>query len=258
MSNHIEKYTVHVDSIDRVSGTTDDFTVLINFPVKNVEYTHVSLLNAVLVKSWYMIDEPYNYINLIENSTVIKIYIDPGNYDVENFCVKMTTLLNQYSANNWVYTIEYLHNLNDIDGEPDLSKFKITCNHNFSLLADNTIISGVFGLTINQQETSTSNILISPNVINFQPVRMLFLKSDICNNCDKSVLKSIVVGNQPYSTYINVDVSDVEMASKKFESSLISGSNIFRFYLTDNYDQTINLHGINISLTLVFYAHPKI
>lgn len=53
---------VYVNSRDRIAGTDENFTYNVNFP-PNVEFTHVVCLNALIPKSYYLIqDGPFENV----------------------------------------------------------------------------------------------------------------------------------------------------------------------------------------------------
>ncbi len=61
----------NVSSINRVvdGSDTDNFNYSFNLPSDLHEYTHVSITNVQLPKSWYVVRSPLNTFILDENGT---------------------------------------------------------------------------------------------------------------------------------------------------------------------------------------------
>ena len=99
---------VYVNSRDRIAGTDENFTYNINFP-SGFEFTHVVCLNALIPKSYYLIQAGgiENLFQLGENGTVVTITVPVGSYLLAAFKTTIGSLLTSASPNNLTYTLTY-------------------------------------------------------------------------------------------------------------------------------------------------------
>lgn len=194
---------------------------------------------------------------MVEDSTVTKIVVEVGNYDVYNLVMRIQILLNQYTTKGYIYSVKYLHDLDHQDGDADINKLQYSTSntaHTFQIYTDNSIMSSLMGLKKNVISSSILNILVSPTVINLKPIQILYIKSDICQGCDQQVLELIPVGQLPYNSFINFQLQNIETCSKRFNFNLGS-SNVFRFYITNHKDESVDFQGQEINFSLIFYRH---
>ena len=77
-------YYVYVNSRDRIAGSDENFTYNIQFP-EGEEFTHVVLLNALIPKSYYLIQTNTsldNVFTLRENGVSVTVTVPVGNYSL--------------------------------------------------------------------------------------------------------------------------------------------------------------------------------
>lgn len=70
-----DSVTFLIDSSKRISGSTSDFTYQLNIP-KNKQYDYVCVLQAIIPKSYYLIQAGLNTFTLQENgvnTTIVSI-----------------------------------------------------------------------------------------------------------------------------------------------------------------------------------------
>ncbi len=104
----LNPYYVYVNSRDRLSGTDENFTYNVQFP-EGFEYDHVVCLNALIPKSYYLIqDGPLeNIFQLDENGTTVTISVPIGSYLLPAFKTTIGTLLTNNSPNGLTYTLTF-------------------------------------------------------------------------------------------------------------------------------------------------------
>ena len=76
-------YYVYINSRDRISGTDENFSYNIQFP-EGFDFTHVVCLNALIPKSYYLIQSGgvENIFYLKENLTTVTISIQNSDRNI--------------------------------------------------------------------------------------------------------------------------------------------------------------------------------
>jgi len=153
----------------------------------------------------------------------------------------------------WTYTVTYP----SISSQTDSGKFTITVSGNSGIQPD--IIGGSYlyeqlGFEKNSTNSFSVDSITSTNIISINRESTLFIHSDICNNERDNVLQEIYTGGNETFSIINFVNQDNETTSK----SLVSNNhNVYRFYLTDEDSNPINLNGLNMILSVtVFKKNP--
>jgi hypothetical protein len=99
-------YYVYINSRNRESGTDENFTYNVQFP-QGFDFTHVVCLNALIPKSYYLIQVGSNTFTLQENNTTVLITIPVGSYLLSAFQTTIGVLLTNASPNGLTYTLTY-------------------------------------------------------------------------------------------------------------------------------------------------------
>ena len=98
---------VIVDSSNRITGTSSNFTAQLQLP-KNNRYDHVLCMQFSCPKSFYTIPADNDTFTLEEKSSTTTVTLIPGNYSRTSLKSTLKTLLDNASVvlgNNWVYTV---------------------------------------------------------------------------------------------------------------------------------------------------------
>ncbi len=242
-------YFVYVDSRKRLGGvgTDSDFTYTMNFP-PDVTYDRVTVLDLLCPKSYYLIQAGYNTFQLQELTTTITVSVPLGCYLLGAFQTTITNLLNINSPNGWSYAMTY-----PVSSGPDTGMWTFTVSGNSgqpSLIFDDQLFEP-FGFLSGTTNTFVSNTLVSTCVIKLQAEDRLILHSSMVNNpSNDDVLlsfNSTTSVNYSSITYINYAP---EFTAKPIKSS---ESNSVSFTLTDEAGRNINLNGLNLNFTLMFF-----
>lgn len=247
---------IHINSKFRESGTDDSFTTRINLK-KNNNFDHVAVLSCSIPKSYYLVQQGQNNFIIRENENDIPVSIPEGNYSITSFL---------YVLNNSIFTGTLSHYSatfpnSKIEAETGKITFSNSNNTVSSFIFFLNSIPEIFGFERGSSNTftigQTSSTLVSKNVCNFNKESTLFLRSDLCSNGgEDDILIELFCSSNPVYSTINFDNSgNLEEHSKKLVGGL---SNIFNFYLTDEYGSRINLNGINCLITLCFYEKNNI
>ena len=79
----------------------------------------------------------------------------------------------------------------------------------------------------------------------------ILIHSDICQNYNDNVLQEIYTGDTTAFANIVFNNSQAIVYSKKITTN---NSNIYNFYLTDDSNNQIDLHGNNMLITLLLFT----
>lgn len=247
---------VHINSAFRNKGTDSDFEIKIPL-TKNNRFTHVGVLSVSIPKSYYLIPDGENTFIIRENEVDYTITIPPGNYSI-------TSLL--YVLNN-LFTEDTSHyHVTFPDSKTEAQTGKLSFSHNnahheSSFIFGNNHLPEVLGFARGSTNPfiiiGNTSTLTSTNVCNFQRESTIFLHSNLAsNNGQDDILLELFSSGSPDLSNINFENrGNLEEHSKMLKNGL---SDSFRFYLTDEYRQGIELNGINMLITLCFYEKENI
>ena len=245
MAYHGETRIFYVDSYNRVEGTDTDFTVNIDIPKNN--YNKVALLQASIPKSFYNFPDGQNTFTLIENGVNTIITIPVGDYGISSLIANLSQILTSSSSQNWTYNMSFPTYL-----QPQTGKITWIVSGNFGLQPSFHFQSNCFlqlGFNANTTYNFSGNSLISINYISLSPTNRLFIKSDICNTADNSILQEIL---EPFpdSSIIYYENINIENNSKDFTAQQ---SRNFSFTISDRFGIPINTNGLNVIMSIILF-----
>lgn len=248
---------VHINSKFRQSGIDHDFTYNINLEKGN-NFTHVAVIDISIPKSYYLIGENDTDFKIVERdinteqiTAEYTISMPVGNYSITSFLYVLNNLFtgqtSHYSASfpnsktqAQTGKITFTHT-----NTHHISEFVFGANHLPEIMGFERGSTNRF--TIGQ----TNSTLISPNICNFQRESTIFLRSTCGQLADNDILVELFASGNPDLSNINFSNSgNLEEHSKKITNN---ASNNFRFFITDEFGDTINLNGIDMLITLLFY-----
>ena len=248
-----DKQIFYIDSNDRTTGNNSDFRINLVFD-KDKEFDKVVVLQCLLPQSYYLIQAGSNTFTLIEGLNQATISISPGNYNRRSFATVLTGLLNVGSPNGWTYSVTFPNVGSQVD--QGLYTYSVVGNGGIQpIFKLGTYCYEAMGFNSNSTNTFVASSLNSTNVIKLKPEDQLYLHSDICSNRNDDILQDIYAAG--IATYGNIlfQQFDVESYSKEFISN---SNNNYRFYLTDENDNIIQLNGQNIVITIMIYRKNTI
>lgn len=245
-----ERKIFYVDSSKRLSGNNSDFTYLIE--MSGVNYQYAVVLQANIPKSYYLVESGYNTITLQEGELLIEINVPAGNYTRQSLKTTLMNILNNSSALGYIYKIEIPK-----ASEPDDGKytFKVYDDMDEKINVDVKLIFKDYLYEALGFDRNSTNVFInyklkSTNVVKLQIEDSVYVHSDICTNGNDNILQEIFTISSPDYGNIVFQTPSFEAYSKRV---IHNQSNTFRFYLTDEKDQPIELNGLNCILTLLLY-----
>jgi len=241
----------YINSIARTSGTPGNFTCEVQIP-KSENYDRVTLLQANIPVSYYLVGVGYNTFQLVENNgvatTTTTITLVPGNYTANSFITVIVPLLNTASPNGWIYSITIPNGFTS----SNTGKFTFTVSNNLtrqpSFVLNN--MWEIFGFEQNSTNTFVGNTLTSTNVVKFVPEDSLMIHSDICDNGENSILQEVFGNNSVAFSNITYQCPDVLSYSRRLRTNQ---SNSYTFSLTDEHNRQVDLNGVNVIFTIVLF-----
>lgn len=243
----------YVDSANRTSGTSSDFTYVLDIP-KNETFTHACVLQASIPVSYYLVRKGLNTFTVIENGVPREVYIEEGNYSIFTFlneCKKQLNL-NAPKDVNQNNIITY-----DVTYDSIINKFTFTYVYSLSpaiLIVKfrfNNSLNYQCGFDINKDYSFTGDKLVSSNVVNFINENIVNIHSDLTDSHD-GILQEIYSYNiPPSSNMVYILSTDFRAYSKKLKTN---HSNQFHFKLLDSDKNYLDTNGQNIVFTVLLYS----
>lgn len=240
---------INFNSKDRIGGTNSSF---ISKPVDLGinKYNSVCLVQASIPKSWFNMPSGYNVFTLIENSVSIPITIPVGNYTKINLATTLASVLTTASLNGCTYTITYSNYT-----QPDNFRytFAVTGNVGFQpeFYFDDNSPFRQLGFERLTNYAFVADTLIGENAVNLSYILRLFIKTDLVQNATDGVLQELLsVGSFAPQSIVFYQQYDFDMNHKDLNPNNI---NSWGFSLVDDFDQLVDLNGINWAFSIVFY-----
>lgn len=255
--------TIVVNSINRDSGSSSNFVYSINLPAN--DFNRVCVKEISIPRSWYDFDVNYNSFSLMEGSAMALIEITPASYNLENLPQEIALQLTNNSPNGYTYYVSY-----PTTSQPQTNKFTFTCNApvgtyiafifgSYEFDDDTTApLEGCylqFGFNIDStnvfQDVGGVMTLVSLNSISISYINRIFLCSDLCSTeVNNVLLDCLFVGQYPPLSYCYWEALTIDTNSKAFSNTR---SNSAKFWLIDEYNQSLNLNGQDFVMTLMFF-----
>ena len=244
MVDFLSKDYIYVNSLERSSGSTNDFYINLSAQIRTPnDYNNIVLLSASIPKSYYLINSLNNVFQIQENTGTRNITIPIGNYSFS----QMTTTLNYLAT---VSGLSYVYNC---VASAQTGKFTFTqstgalpssfifgSNSPYHILGFNTAtyaFTGIFG----------AYTLSSINCVNFQLTNNIQV---MCDVVDKSLLAVIIPDESDFATILYQE-QNAAFSSKNF---IANNTHSFHFWLLDGQSGLpLNLNGIDVQFTFVCY-----
>ena len=237
-----ESYQLYLNS--KYADTQNNGIYKFQFKTLDIEdgfYIYLSVQNVSIPYSFYNVNESNNRIEYILNSQLYTINIPISNYNVNQFIEYLSSVMVNF-------TITYSSRLN-----------KVTFLHNafnFMLLSSSTCYK-ILGFTEDINYPSTNYSLTSVNCVNMMTVNSIFVLSNLMTyNISSSlpnsqnVLCQVLVNNAPNSI---IQYSNTNHFRTNLFVNRLTNINL---KLVDEYNNTINLNGLNFIVTLQLDIEP--
>ena len=246
MSEYLTKDYVYINSFQRTTGTSSNFTIDLSqqITIPN-NYNHVVILSGCLPKSYYLINNNNKTFYFYESDSINKKYITLpiGNYTFSqlmtqlNLSISTGGLTNSYTVTGNTQlgkiTIQQTNGIDaSVIGFDKLSPYKIL---GFSL--GNYNLSGI----------PSNYILTSQNVVNLQLTSGININSDMV---EKGILGTFIPNETDFSNIIFIEREPI-LSSKKYLSNTAF---TYSIWLTDLITgDPIDLNGIDWQFAICIY-----
>jgi len=246
-------YHVYINSRDRVDGTDESFSYNIQFPA-GYDYDQVVCLNVLIPKSFYLIQSggDEQIFDLEENGVVVQITVPVGSYLFNAFRTTLGTLLTNASPNGLTYTLT-----SPSSSGPDTGKWTYTQSNGAiqSAIICKSHLFEPLGFHANSRNLFTGTTLVSSCVIKLQSEDRLMIRSNLVNAGRDDILVC-------FNSTTNINFSSIawECPAPEFYARGLSSKNnhTYNFSLTDEDGELIQLNGLNLNMTLLFYKKDDI
>ncbi len=230
---------VYVDSEERISGSSSNFSYAIDIP-DGAKYDTCCVLSMTIPRSYYLVRSGQNRAKVIIDAVEHPFEISPGNYNADNFAEVLRALLNGiapgFTITFSMITGKYTYTYTGIGTASFKFEDPSRLGHQmgFDEISTNHFINGT---------------LQSKNVVNFVSTSTLFLHSDMVDD-STDILQEVYADNSiPFSNLVyNCRVPG--MYAKKLRNNT---SSLFNFSLCDEHDKEVDLNGHEILFTLILY-----
>lgn len=254
MKYYTHKQIFYIDTFFRLNPsteTTSNFTF--SLPIDtNAEYDSITLLDAVIPKTNYSINERNNKFLLVEEFGSREIVLPIGNYSKKGFINAILPVLNIQGGPKYSITIPNL-SLNCDNG-----KYSFFCDSSYQpsfVFDDNKCLCNHMGFYSNQTYTFVNGRLDSARVINFKVRDSFLILSDIVSDKNDNVLCHLTGNSYMSYDYINFkNMAPMEYSKKISHSS----ANIYSFTIVDEEYIPIDLNGIDVYFSVMIYKSNNI
>jgi hypothetical protein len=243
-SKYLNAQFIYVDSHNRLSGSHNDFTYLLD--LHNLDVDTVCCIRTTIKKSYYLVPEGQNTFVLIEGGNSVTLTIPKGNYSASSFRYVLLNLLNTNSPNHWTYAISLPNP--QIEANTGLYTFSVSGNTSQPSFQFTTYLYEQFGFEPNSTNTFSNNTLTSQNVLNFQLKDTLRIHSDLVGKDGKNNILQEITCLSPDFSALTYECQDIEANSRRISL----GSNTAHFIILDEDAQAVSL-SLNILITLLVY-----
>jgi len=256
----LRKKIVYLDSGNQLTSSNNTWSNQLDINFQE-EYDRVTVLQAQIPVSYYVIGQTANKFTLTEGLQSVSITIPASNYNVYNFATVVSNLMTTNSPNGYTYTITYPNTY----VSPDTGLFTYTVNSiartvslTFPRLSP---IADQFGFYLSSTNyfsvSGIQQVLTSTAVVNFIPENSLMIHANIVDGETTSELSDVLISIygsnvQPYSTITYVNPCPLETSRR-----LASRDRNLIFSITDENNGQIFMNGQNILMVLMFYKEDS-
>lgn len=241
---------IYINSRERESGSDSNFVYNIKL-APDVEADSIVVLNALIPKSYYLIQDttPFdNVFELVENGVSVTITIPIGSYSLTTFKNTIASLLTSHSPNSLTYLITYPSST-----QPDTGKFTYSSSNPAiqSTFVFNDHMYEPMGFLRSSTNPFTAGVLTSSCVLKLQAEDRILIRSNLTSNStDDDILISI-----NSSTSVNYSSIAWTNPSPEWYVHKLSTKNSSSCYfqITDEDGELLNLNGLNCNFSILIF-----
>ena len=240
MSLFTKKFVYLIDSNQRISGTSSNFTIAIPIPIGN-KYNRIIVSNAIIPKSYYLIRNGFNTFQILENGVSKVIILNIGNYSLSEFTLELIRALSVGTLFTY-----------DVVFSSRLGKFTYTVSNNLGSQPTFIFTTNVYeqlGFYVNSSNTFNTNTLTSTCVINLNPNEMIFICSDLVNNAEGGILEVIPMASSCDFSFVYYQATSTHQIKELTNRN----NQTFNFRITDSRYNVLDLNGKEVSITICIH-----
>ena len=245
---------VLINSLNRISGSISESDFLYNLKLPANDFDRVCVTQISVPRNWYDVDIYTNTFTLYELGVPTTITLGIGWYNVNVMLTEVVSLLNTNSPNHWTYSCTY-----PSYGTVSTNQYTFTVSGNsgqpaFGFTYDD--IYNALGFQPSTINTFVGNTLTSTTTINISYINKIFLQSTVCSQEQNNLLCPVLnPGQTPNGAFCFYQETMLEANSRKFTNVK---DNIAHFQLFDEFNNLLQLNGMNWSCMLLFYKKDNI
>ena len=237
-----ESYQIYLNSKYADTQNNDTYKFQLNtLEVQEGYYIYLSVQNVSIPYSFYNVNESNNKIEYIIFTQLYTVTIPPSNYNINQFIEYLSSVMTDFK-------ITYSSKTNKITFVNNMI--------NFTFLSSSTCYK-ILGFKEGINYTSSNVSLTSVNCVNMMTVNSIFVLSNLMTyNISSSlpnsqnVLCQVLVNNAPNSI---IQCSNTNHFRTNLFINRLSNINL---KLVDEYNNAINLYGLNFIVTLQLDIEP--
>lgn len=244
----IQPFTIYLNSKNRITGNSSNFSYLINLPKDN-NYTKCIITNAIIPKTFYNVQSPYNRFTLYENGTSVNVYLTEANYTENSLRLEIQTALNANSPFGFTYSVSFPNSRT----EPQTGKYtftRVVGAGTIRFIFTSSSCYEQLGFDSDSTNEFEGGSLTSTNVIYLGGERTIFIHSNLVSNTNDNILQEIYSNITAPFTSILFQQLEYNLNAKPF---IGHNSNVFYFRLTDENDVELSLNNSDFNFTLKFW-----
>ena len=232
-----------INSSNRLSGDRTDFSIDIEqFPAEE-RFNSVCCLDFSMPKTYYLVNSTHNTFTVDELVPRV-VTLTVGNYSFTSLRVELQAKLNATAPPGWSYTVLANNSTGkytfSVTGNAGIQPDFIFATHDLAM---------IIGFERNTTNSFVADTLVSPNIVRIQLIDSILLIADFVDS-PGNVLQEINVSASDLAK-INFVQYDIPFNSRRLNTPIVKTCN---FKLLNSFDgETIDLNGIDWSMTLVFY-----
>jgi hypothetical protein len=236
-----------INSKFRQSGSHESFQYRLDMPPGN-HYTHIAVKAASIPRSYYLVQDGYNFFYLQEpGAAEAKVTVPAGNYRGTTFTRLLPTLINAASSHAWVYTVSYPNT----STEADTGKFTYGVTGNGGSqpafrIPDDSDLSEQLGFETGSTNGFVADTLVAPNVGKFILEDCLYLHSSLVDE-PVDILQEIYTAGSVDFGNITYVAQDLMVNCRKMKHT---SGNCYSFALTNELGHKMSLNGISLNFSI--------
>lgn len=245
--------SISVDSSQRHSGSSTDFSITLPIPQRN-HFNKISLLMLDAPKGYYMVDSSVAAASSLTYSDggagfpVIAFPSDERNYTASQFATVLKSMLDAgaiATGSGDTYTVTFL----SYSG-----KYQIVndAGNPFTMELNGPLFAKYAGFVEGIQVGSVGDTLVSPIRVNLQRYDVLFLRSSLASNNGDDILAEIYMNDVAGLDILSFQTPDANLYSRGLSNRETDQA---RFSLQDKDGNVIDLNGGEWRCVIALYSY---